>query len=191
MKREIARKSLHLAMVGIPVAVWFFPRPATVALLLGAVLLALGVEVARRRNRFVRYHFLRRTRTLLRPHERHGGTGATYMAIAYAAAGLLLPRPLAVTAMLYNGLGDAAAALVGKRWGRHRTRWNKSWEGFAAALVVNLAVGCAVPGVSVAGAVLGALAAAGLEFAPLPLDDNLRVVLGGGLAAWAGTLLVG
>lgn len=187
LRRELARKAFHLGSVAIPLGVWWTPRPLAAAILAAAALLALAVELARLRVRPVRYHFLRRTRTMLRPHERRRFSGATYMALAYAAATLVFPKPVAVTAMLYNGLGDAAAALVGRRWGRHRTRWGKSWEGFAAALGVNVAVGLVVPGVSPAAALLGGAAAAALEFAPLPLDDNLRVVLGGGLMAWAGT----
>ena len=63
----------------------------------------------------------------------------------------LNPKPVAVAGMLYTGLGDASAALVGKRFGRHRTSWGKSWEGFAAGLATSLAVGLAVPGISPAG----------------------------------------
>ncbi|HEX5726756.1 MAG TPA: hypothetical protein VFX98_14870 [Longimicrobiaceae bacterium] len=182
--RELARKGFHLASVVVPLGVWVAPRGVAVAALAAAAAVALGVEAARLRHRGARYLFLRRTRRLLRPHERHGLTGATWMALAYAAAVVLFPRPVAVAAMLFNGLGDAAAALVGRRWGRHRTRWGKSWEGFAAGAAVNLAVGLAVwrvsGGFSPAGAVAGALAAAALEFADLPVDDNLRVTLGGG-----------
>lgn len=191
MKRELYRKSIHVASVGVPLLVWLLPRGAGVALLAAAVAVALAVELARARVRWARYHFLRRTRTLLRPHERRGLAGATYMAIAYLVALLLFPKPIAVAAMLYNGLGDAAAALVGKRWGRHRTSWGKSWEGAAAAVVVNLLAGLAVPGVGTTAAVLGAVAAAILEFLPIPLDDNPRVTLGGGGAAWVGRVLVG
>jgi dolichol kinase len=180
MRREIYRKLIHLATVAVPLLVWVVPRPFALAVLGTAVVVALAVEAARRQVRWARYHFLRRTRTMLRPHERHGLAGATYMVIAYLLALLLLPRPLAVAAMLYNGLGDAAAALVGRRWGRHRTAWGKSWEGAGAALAVSLLVGLLIPGVPLAAALLGALAAASLEFLPLPLDDNLRVTLGGG-----------
>lgn len=188
MKREIYRKLIHVSTVAVPLMVWVLPRWMSIALLAPAAALAVAVEWARLRLPWARYHFLRRTRTMLRPHERRGLAGATYMVVAYLVALLLFPKPIAVVAMLYNGLGDATAALVGKRWGRHRTRWGKSWEGAGAALAVNLAVGLLVPGVSPAAALVGALAAATLEFLPLPLDDNLRVTLGGGAAAWLASL---
>lgn len=185
MRRELARKAIHVSSTAVPLLAWLLPRPAGVALLLTLAAVALAVDVARHRIRPVRYYFLRHTRTMLRPHERRGLAGATWMAMAYAAALLLFPKPVAVAAMLFNGLGDAAAALVGRRWGRHRTAWGKSWEGFAAGLATDLAVGVAMwmlapAAVPLAGALLGALVAAAVEFAPLPLDDNVRVTLAGG-----------
>lgn len=165
------------------------PAPVGAVGLVGLAGVALGVDFARLHLRPVRYHFLRRTRGMLRTHERRSFAGATYMAVAYALAMLIFPLPIAVAAMLYNGLGDAMAALVGTRFGNHRTSWGKSWEGFAAALATNLAIGVLLPGVSSTTAIAGALAAAGLEFAPLPLDDNLRVTLGGGAGAWVAMLL--
>ncbi len=194
MRRELARKAIHVSSTAVPLLVWLVPRPAAIAVLVPVAVLALAIDVARHRIRPVRYHFLRRTRTMLRPHERRGLAGATWMVLAYAAALLLFPKPVAVAAMLFNGLGDAAAALVGKRWGRRRTAWGKTWEGFAAGLVTDLAVGVAMwmiapAAVPLAGAVLGALVAASVEFAPLPLDDNVRVTLAGGAAILLGAML--
>jgi dolichol kinase len=185
----LGRKAIHIASIAIPIFVWIFGRTPALALLVPALLTAIAVEWARFRVRSVRYLFLRYTRVLLRAHERHRPAGATYMVIGYTLVVLLLPRPIAVLAMLYNGLGDAAAALVGRRFGWHRTPWGKSWEGFGAGLITNLAIGFAIPGVPIGAAMLGGIAAAVLEFAPLPLDDNLKVTVGGGLAAAAGTLL--
>lgn len=184
LRREAARKAFHVASVALPLLVWLLPRATATAGLLVLAAIAVGVDVARLRFRGARYHFLRLTRTMLRPHERRGLAGASYMVLAYAAAIVLFPKPIAVAGMLYNGLGDAAAALVGKRFGRHRTAWGKSWEGFASALAVCLAVGFVVPGITPASALAGALVAALVEFLPLPLDDNLRVTLGGAGAAW-------
>jgi dolichol kinase len=194
MKRELARKAIHISSAAVPLLVWLVPRPLAVAVLVAGAALALGIDLARHRIRSFRYHFLRRTRTMLRPHERRGLAGATWMALAYASALLLFPRPVAVAAMLFNGLGDAAAALVGRRWGRRRTAWGKSVEGFAAGLATNLAVGVgmwmlAPDAVPLAGAIVGAVIAAAVEFAPLPLDDNVRVTLGGGAGILFGALL--
>ncbi len=196
MKRELARKAIHVSSTAVPLLVWLVPRPVAIAVLVPIAVLALAIDVARHRIRPFRYHFLRHTRTMLRHHERRGLAGATWMALAYAAALLLFPKPVAVAAMLFNGLGDAAAALVGKRWGRRRTAWGKSWEGFAAGLVVDLCVGLgmwmlAPAAVPLAGAILGALVASTVEFAPLPLDDNVRVTLAGGAGILLGALLLG
>ncbi|HYR09506.1 MAG TPA: SEC59/DGK1/VTE5 family protein [Longimicrobium sp.] len=195
MKRELARKAIHVSSTAVPLLVWLLPRPVAIALLVPVAVLALAIDVARHRIRPFRYHFLRHTRTMLRHHERHGLAGATWMALAYAAAAVLFPKPVAVAAMLFNGLGDAAAALVGKRWGRRRTTWGKSWEGFAAGLAVDLAIGVAAwmlapDAVSLGAGVLGALVAATVEFAPLPLDDNVRVTLAGGAGIMLGLSLI-
>ena len=189
IRRELARKAFHVSSSSLPLVAYVAPRPWAQALLVGVAVVGLGVDVARLRVRRVRYHFLRHTRRMLRPHERRGLAGATYMAVAYATALLLFPTPSAVAGMLYNALGDGAAALVGKRFGRHRVSWGKSWEGFAAAVVVNLAVGLLLPGIPAGAALAGALGAATLEFLPLPLDDNLRVAVGGAALLYAAMAL--
>ena len=187
LRRESYRKVIHVASVALPLFVWLAPRGLALTVLSVIVGFAVLTEWVRKRIRWARYYFLRGTRTMLRPHERRGYAGATYMAFAYLFAALVFPKPVAVLAMLFNGLGDAAAALVGRRWGRNRASWGKSWEGFAAGLLVNLGAGILIPGIALPAAVIGAVAAAILEFAPLPLDDNLRVTLGGGLAVWVAT----
>lgn len=110
------------------------------------------------------------------------------MAIAYLLAYVLFPLPVAVTAMLYNGLGDAAAAVVGKRWGRHRTSWGKSWEGAGAGFAASLAAGTLVPGIAAPAALVGAAGAALLEFLPIRINDNLSVTLGGGACLWIASI---
>jgi dolichol kinase len=191
LRQEVIRKTIHVATLLVPLVVWFLPRPLGLLVLGGGVVLAVLIEWARSEFRWARYLFLSRTRRLLRVRERTGLAGATYMAVGYFLAYLLFPRPIAVLAMLYNALGDAAAALVGRRWGSRRTTWGKSWEGFGAGATVNLFAGLMVPGIPPLAAAAGALGAATLEFLPIPLDDNLRVTLGGGLLVWAFVLASG
>lgn len=195
IRRELARKAFHVSSASLPLLVWLAPHWLALAVLLPAAAVAVAVDWTRLRYRAPRYWFLRYTWRMLRHHERRRFAGATYMALAYAAAVLLFPRPIAVTAMLFNGFGDAAAALVGKRWGRRRTAWGKSWEGFAAGMAVNLTVALSIhalnPRLTAAGAIAGAVAAAVLEFLDLPIDDNVRVTLGGGGVAFLVSTFLG
>jgi dolichol kinase len=188
---EVRRKAIHLASAVVPAFVWAVSRPVASLVLLGIAALALTIDLSRRRLRPVRYWFLRSTRPMLRHRERRGLAGATWMAIAYAAAVIVFPTPVAVVAMLYAALGDAAAALVGRRWGRWRLPGGKTVEGALGGLLVSLLAGLAVPGIGIVAALAGATVAAGLEAADLPPDDNLWVVLGGGASLWLVMLLGG
>jgi dolichol kinase len=187
--RELRRKAIHIGSVAVPLVVWVAPRWAAVVLVVGAAMVALLVDGARLYARPARAVFLRRTRTLLRVGERRRITGATYLALAFAAAFFLFPLPIAVAAMLYAALGDAASAVVGRTWGRHRLRSGKSWEGVAAGFGVTLAIGLLIPSIGAVPALAGAAAATLFEAAgPWP-DDNVWVALGGGAAVWAAMLL--
>jgi dolichol kinase len=86
---------------------------------------------------------------------------------------------VALAALLTLALGDAAAALVGQQWGRHRYG-QKSWEGSAAMLAVTA---CVVgPTLRVAGvprwreaALLAGVTATGVEALSPHGLDNLTV----------------
>jgi len=191
LRSELLRKSIHLATVGVPAMAWLLPRGSAIAILALGTAMALTVEWARAGSRLARYLFLTRTRRLLRGREARGLSGATFMAIGYLAVLVLYPLPVAVVAMLYLGLGDASAALIGKRIGRHATPWGKSWEGTAAGFSVNLAVGLAMIGIPPGAALAGAIAASAAELLPVPPDDNLTVPVIGGGVLWIVTLLLG
>lgn len=185
LRAEGYRKVIHVASAALPALVWILPRPAALALLGATAGAALAIEAARRYIRPFRYAFLRGTRYLLRARERAGLSGATWMAIAYLVAAIVFPLPVAVAAMLYNAFGDGLAAMVGKRWGRHRIPGGKSIEGAAAGFAANFFVGLAVPGIPLPAALIGGAAAALLEILPIPIDDNVVVTLGGGVVLWA------
>ncbi|BBM69405.1 diacylglycerol/polyprenol kinase family protein [Rhodothermus marinus] len=187
---ELLRKALHLLALSIPIGMLHVTRPTALAVLWPLALAALGADVLRARwptfHRFIREIF----GGMMRPEELPppGGpiaiNGATWVLLSSALLATLFPLPLAATAFAVFMVGDAAAAVVGRRFGRHR--WpgsRRTIEGslafFGAALLTALFF--PVPPLH---AVLAALLATVLEVLPLPLNDNLRVPLAVALLLW-------
>jgi len=141
-------------------------------------------------------------RGLAREGERRwNGTVSYPLAVAIGFA--LFPGWIAAAAWGVMALGDAAASLVGgTRAGALRLPWHgkKSFAGTAAFLVAGAAGALGVlvvvfPGESgyalehmpdhlFTAIVMGTVAAAAVESIPLPVDDNLPILLaaGGGMA---------
>lgn len=197
--RELARKALHLSSASAPLAYAAGVPRAWMLVGLGALAAAaLAVEVARARSARARDHFTRYTGPLLRAHEHQALSGATWMLVAYLLAVAAYPRAFAVAAMWGVGVGDAAAAVVGRWWGARRRRRGtreadgagappapgaKSWAGTGACLAATFAGAHWVAGLAPAPAAVAALLAALAERPRAPLDDNLRIVLAVGVGA--------
>jgi dolichol kinase len=189
-RREPARKLIHVALsLGAAAVVAVLPYPAGATVLAGATFVALSIEAARRWSPVFATGFRALVGPMLRERETHQLTGATTLAIGYTIAALLVPGWPAVAGILIAGLADPAAALVGRRYGRHRYPGGKSVEGSAAFLAVALALLVAVPGVGLAGALAVAVVLTLLEAPTLIVDDNLYLpALGAGALAvlsWA------
>jgi dolichol kinase len=179
LKSELRRKSLHLAMIVVPMGLVIAPRFWNVVLFCGTGL-ALILDLVRlgwaRFGRWFQQHFGR----FARGRERHSLLGLTYFLVASTSVVLLFPMQVAIASLLFVVLGDAAAALIGRRWG-HTRRWGKSIEGALGCLVVCFLAGFWVLAdwrISLVGAAVAAL----VEFLPIPVDDNLRIPLASALA---------
>lgn len=191
LRHELARKGIHLASAAVPVAYAAgAPRAAVLCALAAAGLVAAAVEVARARSPRARDLFDRLVGRLLRAHERHRWSGATWMCAAYFLAALVFPRPEAVAAMLAVALGDAAAAVVGRLAGRLRPRapGEKTWAGSAACVAATVLGALVVARLAPPAALACGLAAALAERPRwVAVDDNVRVALAAGAAAWLAT----
>jgi dolichol kinase len=182
---ERGRKLVHLATFVLPVWIWWVPPPWTWRGPLLAFLGVLAVDALRLRVEPVARWFARRVDPYLRPRERTGPVVAVHL---LTGVGVLLaavaPRPVAATALAYLVLGDAAAALVGRRYGKRRFG-AKSLEGSLACFVVCLGLGALALPQHPAAILGGALAATLAEALPWPVDDNLSVPLVGAVVlAW-------
>jgi dolichol kinase len=131
-------------------------------------------------DRRLRRFFLRLFRSVIRPHEEEHLLGSTHYMIAALLSVVVFDQRVAIASLGFLVLGDAAAAIIGKRFGRPRY-WGKSLHGSLACFVVCLATGILVlgePGL----ALIGATAATLAEALPSPLDDNMRVPIFSGIA---------
>lgn len=189
--RELARKAIHLTSVAVPVALALGLPQRIAAWTLGALaVIALLVEWARRSSVDVARAFDRAFAPLLRAHETRALTGATWLLASMCAAVVLFPRDAAIAATWAAAVGDAAAALVGMRFGRHRwARDGKSLEGSAACVIATVVGAWLLAGLSFPLAFTASLVAAVAERLPWPRDDNARLVALVGVAVMLGKRL--
>jgi dolichol kinase len=127
-KEELNRKLLHVLAVLIPVGIYYGPTYFEVdriwasALIFIIMLFAFFIEFGRVKNNTFGTLFLRLFGSMMRKEERWKLTGATYLICGSAICSLVsLYEGAAACAFLSLTLfilGDAAAALVGKAFGR-------------------------------------------------------------------------
>jgi len=126
---------------------------------------------------------------LIRKTEEKRFTGATFLCFAFLVVAFLFDRRVAITAMLFLSLGDTAAEIGGRRFGRHKV-FHKSWEGAFSFFLAGFPLAWALLDdwrVAALGAAVGAL----VELFSYHVDDNLTVPIGAAAALWAGLLLFG
>ena len=141
---EGRRRALHLATASLGLAAHAgMPHDTMTALLLTLVVAALLLEELRRRRPALNAALARGSLGALRPAEQSGLTGATLLALGYAATWLMAPPLVAAPAMVVAAVADPAAALVG-RWAvpaGDRKTLAGSAGAFAAAAAVLAAFG--------------------------------------------------
>lgn len=180
---ELKRKSIHLSMIIIPAWIYFAPPSIANLGLIIATISTVVLDVMRLSDNRLRIFFMRFFRSLMRRHEEEHLLGSTYFMIAALISVLLFDKLIAISALSFLVLGDAIAAIIGKKYGRIRY-WEKSVEGSAACFIMCCCVGAALLGTNPAAVrivLAGSIAATIAEALPAPMDDNMRVPILSGL----------
>lgn len=133
------------------------------------------------------------------PHEAYRVNSSTFFATGLTVLGLSFePRVIAV-AVTVLGVGDPAAALIGRRWGKTKLAGQRTLEGtlafVAASMLATLVVLRLGHGEMSAPAMLlvaagAALPAAVVELYSSRIDDNLSIPLTAAAGAWLATLFI-
>lgn len=194
---ESIRKAIHLGSAIIPIATVIiynlYPEQARFYLsgtLAVIAIVLLFFDLLKARHRPFKSFIMRLFGKVLRRNELSGGMTASTVVVASAAFTIFIFRQeIAVVALLFLSLGDSAAALVGKHFGRIKLVGSRTLEGSLAALNTCLVVSLGVlwlspefgwyftPLTLLAGSVVATLS----ELIDLPLDDNFRIPIFAGL----------
>ena len=183
---ELARKSIHMLSLCIPIIYLRVPHAVGVTVLVCMTLVSLGIDIARHYHAPTRELLMRLVGSLLRQHEQGNNrltlTGATWVLIAATLTLGGFPPVVGVTAFSVLILSDTFAALVGRRYGVRRFL-DKSLIGTTTFVVVAWIVTVVVGSIYelpwtfwLAGAI-GSVCAGLVEASAVRtgLDDNIAV----------------
>lgn len=190
---EILRKLIHLCSLSIPVIYYFIPRNTTLIILGIMTAAALILDLGRYLSPTIGKIFYNFFGFLLRQHEvdhkKRNLNGATYVLLSAFICVLIFPKVIVVTAFTVLIISDTMAALIGRRYGKHKFLF-KSLEGTLAFFLSGIAVVLLSPKIeySFSEYIIGIIATAFgaiIENVSFGLaDDNLVIPISIGIAMW-------
>lgn len=200
MSGELARKTIHITSLSIPIGYYFLSYSTTLWILIPITLFALFIDYGRYYipliDRFVNKIF----GSILREHERDSKrkllSGGSYVLISACLCILIFPKIIAICAFSILIISDTSSALLGRRFGKHHFL-DKSLEGSIAFIISAWIVVVIAPKVEclwqeycigfIAAFIGGILEAMSVR---LRVDDNFSVPISIGIVMWLGYYLL-
>lgn len=196
---ELVRKLIHLCSLSIPIIYYFIPRSSAIIILAVFTVFAVILDLGRYFFPGIGKIFYKIFGFLLRKHEvdskKKNLNGATYVFISALICAIIFPKLFFITAFCILIISDSSAALVGRKFGRHKFL-AKSLEGTLAFFISASIVVIFTPKVEYTAAeyYIGFIAAAvgaivenvSFGFA----DDNLSIPISVSLTMWGLYLLL-
>lgn len=184
-RQEALRKATHFVALLIPTSYVIFPREVAIAVMAFAFSVVAAFEFFRLKRMLPWRIIEPLVGSMIRPKERSGNfTGAFYILLAGTLTITFFPWQIATTAITFEILGDVASALIGRKFGYHKIRGQKSIEGAVGFLAVALLIMVVMPKVPYTVGVVGAVVASVVEAVSIYRDDNLTVPLSSGLVMY-------
>jgi dolichol kinase len=200
-KQELIRKGIHLCSLSIPIGYSLLDQTTALWILAPLTLLVVSVDLAIKIIQPLKEFVIKYFGAIMRPHEVKNEivlNGASWVLISACICIVLLPKICAVCGFTVLILSDTAAALLGKKYGKHKWFVNKSVEGTLAFIVTAIAAVVFIGILNQAPwqyyiLVAFASVCAGMVEAVsgiLKIDDNLSIPLSLGFIMWGGSILI-
>jgi len=186
-KGELCRKGIHLTSLSIPIGFFILNSVVVKVILVAAAAFSLIFDLTRIfGNGFLKRYLDMVFGFIMRPREEKRLSGSTTILTAALAVYLIFDLSIAAASMIIIVIGDTAAAIIGRRYGRIKFK-NKSLEGSLAFIIFSSLGVYLVPNLSFQIGLFGAVIGAVIEALPIAIDDNITVPL---IAGGAMQLLV-
>lgn len=190
---EILRKAIHLCSLSIPVIYYFITKELALKILIPLLILSLIIDLGRYYFKPIQDFFYNIFGSLLRRHEKDHKkknlNGATYVLISAVIVILIFPKIFVVTSFSILIIGDIAAALVGRKFGKRKFLL-KSLEGTIAFFLFSCIVILFTPKIEgnflefVIGFISAAVGAIAENISIGWADDNLVIPITVGISMW-------
>ncbi len=137
-RNELIRKSIHLSSLSIPVIYYFISKQLALQMLIPLTIFSLTVDLSRYFFPKFGNYFYNFFGFMLREHEMDSAkknlSGATYVFLSAVICIALFPKVFMITGFTILIISDTAAALIGRKYGKHKFL-SKSFEGTLAFFV--------------------------------------------------------
>ncbi|GJQ32330.1 MAG: membrane protein [Ignavibacteriaceae bacterium] len=193
-KFEVYRKLIHICSLSIPIIYYFIPKSTGLMILSLVFLASVIVDI----GRFASPQFAKIIYTIFpvfRKHELDHGkkqlSGATWLLAAAVLCIIVFPKVIAIISLAFLILGDTAAALIGRKWGK-TPFLKKSLEGTMAFVVMTVIIAFITPRLTDSGLEIALIIFSGIVSAIAEnvasgiLDDNVAIPLSSGIVLWLG-----
>lgn len=187
-RQEVLRKMVHLSSLWMPFSLFYLPRLFNVIMFGTFAVLNVLIEIAVfRQVPYVTPLYMKLFGKMAREHKpgefRFSGAPPMYASACLTA--LCFSNRVASCAFAILILSDTSAALIGRKWGRHRFFNGKSLEGSLAFLLTGwiIAAGFCIagglPGATLAIWLSGVVVSCIAEFfnEQIHMDDNFTIPL--------------
>jgi len=192
-RKEATRKLIHVTGLALPLIYFYTPRPIALEILIAITATGLVLDFARHRHSQIGEVFNKLFILILRRHEFDADgkhlNAVTWFFIAATVSVAVFPKYITIASITVALLGDAAAALIGRHFGRPRFH-GKSLAGSCAFFFVASTAMLLLPKIhynrgeyliAVVVALVGTLA----ELTPVNvIDDNFVVPLSVAGSMW-------